>query len=100
LLLKVIIISLTVNSSEAQKRFGFTFIIHHHYQQQQDDAKFALAPDSLVKEALSTWIISQNEQFKGEVPLLVSCCLCVCVRICINLKIVKSQIIAIIIKIR
>lgn len=72
LLLKVIIISLTVNSSEAQKRFGFTFIMHHHYQQQQDDAKFALAPDSLVKEALSTWINSQNEQLKGGAPFLVS----------------------------
>ncbi|KAI8645288.1 hypothetical protein BD408DRAFT_382581 [Parasitella parasitica] len=70
LLLKVVIASLTIKASEEQKRFGFTFMIPHQSQQQQqqhhhhhqDDAKFALAPDSLVKEALATWINYQNEQ--------------------------------------
>ncbi|KAF1800164.1 hypothetical protein V8B55DRAFT_1161390 [Mucor lusitanicus] len=68
LLLKVVIVSLTAKSTDAQKRFGFTFMIHHQYQhqQQQDDAKFALAPDSLVKEALATWIHSQNEQHQRQ----------------------------------
>ncbi|GAN03533.1 hypothetical protein MAM1_0042d02988 [Mucor ambiguus] len=68
LLLKVVIVSLTAKSTEEQRRFGFTFMIHHQYQhqQQQDDAKFALAPDSLVKEALATWIHSQNEQHQVQ----------------------------------
>ncbi|KAL7321615.1 hypothetical protein PS15m_001371 [Mucor circinelloides] len=68
LLLKVVIVSPTAQSKEEQKRFGFTFMIHHQYQhqQQQDDAKFALAPDSLVKEALATWINSQNEQHQRQ----------------------------------
>ncbi|KAL9537284.1 hypothetical protein MBANPS3_011916 [Mucor bainieri] len=68
LLLKVVIVSLIATSTDAQKRFGFTFMIHHQYQhqQQQDDAKFALAPDSLVKEALATWIHSQNEQHQRQ----------------------------------
>lgn len=78
LLLKLVIISLDVSSSEKQRRFGFTFwwqnhsvLIHSNSEdnRQQDDAKFALAPDSLVKEALVTWIESQNE---GGVTLLVS----------------------------
>lgn len=93
LLLKVVIVSPTAKSKEEQKRFGFTFMIHHQYQhqQQQDDAKFALAPDSLVKEALATWINSQNEQHQrqskrdastSQAPFLVSYlheCVCACV---------------------
>ncbi|KAK4521366.1 uncharacterized protein ATC70_011981 [Mucor velutinosus] len=68
LLLKMVITSLTAKSTEVQKRFGFTFMIHHQYQHQhqQDDAKFALAPDSLVKEALATWINSQNEEHQRQ----------------------------------
>ncbi|CEP19190.1 hypothetical protein [Parasitella parasitica] len=67
LLLKVVIASLNTKAPEEQKRFGFTFMIPHQLQQQQhqhhqDDAKFAVAPDSLVKEALITWTSYQNEQ--------------------------------------
>jgi CO dehydrogenase/acetyl-CoA synthase gamma subunit (corrinoid Fe-S protein) len=61
---------------EKQKRFGFTFWWQSQYNYTQknddDDAKFALAPDSLVKEALMTWIKSQNQQAKvGGGELLV-----------------------------
>jgi hypothetical protein len=73
-----VIVSLTSvqRTSDKQKRFGFTFwwqTTTEQRQQQQDEssAKFALAPDSLVKEALATWIDSQDEHSKGAV-LLVS----------------------------
>ncbi|KAI8890327.1 hypothetical protein K501DRAFT_266240 [Backusella circina FSU 941] len=73
LLLKIIIVSLNDGASEEQRRFGFTFRWHKSVssrnQEQrfklQDDAKFAIAPDSLVKESLVTWIGSQN-QAQGE----------------------------------
>ncbi|KAI9265421.1 hypothetical protein EDC94DRAFT_604855 [Helicostylum pulchrum] len=77
LLLKLVIVSLDLRSSENQTRFGFTFWWQNHHtlvQQRdgsQDDAKFALAPDSLVKESLITWIESRNQEIKG-VALLPS----------------------------
>ncbi|KAI7892793.1 uncharacterized protein EV154DRAFT_385256, partial [Mucor mucedo] len=69
LLLKIVIVSLDSQCSENQRRYGFTFWWQNNHtflQQNDDDAKFALAPDSLVREALITWIESQNEQFKGS----------------------------------
>ncbi|KAG2212633.1 hypothetical protein INT47_000609 [Mucor saturninus] len=68
LLLKIVIVSLDSQCSENQRRYGFTFWWQNNHtflQQNDDDAKFALAPDSLVREALITWTESQNEQFKG-----------------------------------
>lgn len=69
------IVSLDIHSTEKQRRFGFTFYWQNHHTlyteerpQHEDASKFALAPDSLVKEALVTWIESQNE----GVALLVS----------------------------
>lgn len=77
LILKLIIVSLDNESSEDQTRFGFTFWWQNHHtlvqkDNGQDDSKFALAPDSLVKESLVTWIASRNQEIKG-VKLLVSC---------------------------
>ncbi|KAI8993563.1 hypothetical protein BDB01DRAFT_847421 [Pilobolus umbonatus] len=63
-IMKITIVGLQSTSSEDQKRFGFTFWWSPPQPvetRQHDDAKFALAPDSLVKEALVTWIQSQNE---------------------------------------
>jgi hypothetical protein len=76
LLLKVIIVSLisVKTTCDKLKRFGFTFwwqnTAERQLQQVDSCAKFALAPDSLVKEALATWIDSQNEQSKGAVHLV------------------------------
>ncbi|KAI8967032.1 hypothetical protein BDF20DRAFT_830419 [Mycotypha africana] len=68
LMLKLNIVSVTEKTPERQRRFGFTFLWHQKGQQQehQHEVKFAVAPDSLVKEALTTWIDSQNEQLKGD----------------------------------
>ncbi|GAA5810988.1 hypothetical protein MFLAVUS_004417 [Mucor flavus] len=70
LLLKLVIVSLDLQCSEKQTRFGFTFWWQNHHtlvqrDGSQDDAKFALAPDSLVKESLVTWIESRNQEIKG-----------------------------------
>ncbi|RCI00972.1 hypothetical protein CU098_008632 [Rhizopus stolonifer] len=70
LLLKLVIVFLDSRSPEEQRRFGFTFWWQKVplQQNQQDDAKFALAPDSLVKEALDTWINTQNRELIHHVP--------------------------------
>ncbi|KAI8889902.1 hypothetical protein K501DRAFT_328710 [Backusella circina FSU 941] len=75
-LLKALIRSLGPNEPEQQRRFGFSFVwqkpqLEESISRQHDDAKFAIAPDSLVKEALMTWITFLNEGEEGFVPCLL-----------------------------
>lgn len=66
--------SLGPNEPDQQRRFGFSFVwqkpqLEDSIPRQYDDAKFAIAPDSLVKEALMTWITFLNEGEEGLVVI-------------------------------
>jgi hypothetical protein len=74
-LLKALIRSLGPNEPDQQRRFGFSFVwqkpqLEDNIPRQYDDAKFAIAPDSLVKEALMTWITFLNEGEEGLVVII------------------------------
>ncbi|CEG66518.1 hypothetical protein RMATCC62417_03082 [Rhizopus microsporus] len=64
LLLKLLMTSISHDTPEEQKRLGLTFcwpsVKSNVSIDSNDQAKLSIAPDSLVKEALATWL--QNER--------------------------------------
>lgn len=66
---------LGANTPEPQRKFGFTFWSDRtsYHRVVQEEAKFALAPDSLVREALLAWIDEQTKQGLVRVEYSPNC---------------------------